>query len=148
MLRHWLGLPHVREWWGNPDEEIGLIAFEAQADGTEGFIILLNDAPVGYIQSWIPSHYDEEDWERDLSPATRGIDIFIGELAALGNGSTIIRAFAQRLLAQGHQHLVIDPDRRNHRAIRAYEKAGFTKFAETPHSFLLEFNASVSKPRE
>jgi len=148
MLRRWLGQPHVREWWGNPDEEIGLIAFGKQVDGTEGFVIQLNDAPIGYIQSWIPSQFDNEDWERDLGPLARGIDIFIGAPAALGNGSTIIQAFAQRLMAQGHRHLVIDPDKRNRRAIQAYEKAGFVRFAETGESILMEWRPSVSELRE
>ena len=68
----------------------------------------------------------------------RGVDVFIGEQSALGKGASIISAFAHRLFAEGHRHLVIDPDKQNHRAIRAYEKAGFVSYDETKDSVLME----------
>ena len=37
----------------------------------------------------------------------------------------MLRAFADSLLRQGHQTIIIDPDPSNTRAVRAYEKAGF-----------------------
>ena len=51
-----------------------------------------------------------------------------------GHGSAFIRAFAERLLANGTPRIVIDPDPANARAIRAYEKAGFERdrIVETP----------------
>ena len=42
-----------------------------------------------------------------------------------GIGSAVLRAFAERLVAQGHRTIIIDPDPDNSRAVRAYEKAGF-----------------------
>ncbi len=138
LLRGWLDSPHVKEWWGDPEQEIECIAYSKDIDGTEGFIILLDDKPVGYIQSWVPSQFDNEGWEKDLAADVRGIDIFIGEISALGSGADIIRAFSRQLFAGGNHHLVIDPDKRNYRAIRAYEKAGFTKFGEPENSILME----------
>ena len=138
LLRRWLASPHVREWWGDPEQELQLIAHGKELDGTEGFTIMLDQAPVGYIQSWVPSQFDNEGWEQRLSPDVRGIDVFIGETSALGNGAAIIRAFAHRLFAEGHHHLVIDPDKQNHRAIRAYVKAGFKKYDATEDSLLME----------
>jgi len=44
-----------------------------------------------------------------------------------GRGSGFIRVFTERLLTKGTPRVVIDPDPANARAIRAYEKAGFTK---------------------
>ena len=85
---------------------------------TEGFTILLDDAPVGYIQNWVPSQFDNEGWEQKLGPDVRSIDVFIGETSALGNGAAIIGAFAQRLFTEGHRHLVIYPAKQIHRAIR------------------------------
>ncbi len=60
---------------------------------------------------------------------TRGLDQFIGEPDMLdrGHGSAFIRAFADRLLANGAPRVVMDPDPANARAIRAYEKAGFER---------------------
>ena len=51
-----------------------------------------------------------------------------------GHGSAFIRFFTERLLAKGTPRVVIDPDPANTRAIRAYERAGFSKdcIVETP----------------
>lgn len=138
LLRRWLSARHVSRWWGDPEQEIKLIAHGKDVDGTEGFIICLSEVPVGYIQSWIPSAFSDEDWEQNLSTDVRGIDVFIGEPSALGNGAKIITAFVNQLMAEGHHHLVIDPEKQNHRAIRAYEKVGFTKFGQTEDSILME----------
>ena len=138
LLRRWLAMPHVKEWWGDPDQEINLIAYGKEKDGTEGFVVLLHEKPVGYIQTWMPSRFDDEGWERTLSPNVRGIDVLIGETSAIGRGADIIGVFVHRLIAEGHHHLVIDPDKQNHRAIRAYEKAGFIKYDETETSILME----------
>ena len=138
LLRLWLASPHVREWWGDPEQELKLIAHGKDIDGTEGFAIMLDQAPVGYIQSWVPSQFENEGWEQRLSTDVRGIDIFIGEISALGTGAEIITAFAYRLFAEGYHHLVIDPNKQNLRAIRAYEKAVFKKYDETEDSLLME----------
>ena len=138
LLRKWLASPHVREWWGDPEQELKLIAHDKDIDGTEGFAIMLDEVPVGYIQSWVPSQFDNEGWEQRLSPLVRGIDVFIGETSALVNGAAIIRAFTHRLFAEGRQHSVIDPNKQNLRAIRAYEKEGFKKYDETEDSLLME----------
>src|SRR5215207_6369857 len=49
------------------------------------------------------------------------------ELVGIGHGSRLIAAFAETLFRRGAPHLIIDPDPRNGRAIRAYEKAGFRR---------------------
>jgi aminoglycoside 6'-N-acetyltransferase len=40
----------------------------------------------------------------------------------------MVAAFADLLFRRGARRIIIDPDPRNGRAIRAYEKAGFTPF--------------------
>jgi aminoglycoside 6'-N-acetyltransferase len=56
-----------------------------------------------------------------------GVDLSLGDPAKLsrGIGSAALRAFAERLAAQGYRTIIIDPDPENARAVRAYEKAGF-----------------------
>jgi aminoglycoside 6'-N-acetyltransferase len=134
LLKRWLAEPHVRAWWGDPDEEIEKILAGRPREQVDGYVVTVEGAPVGYVQSWRASEFEEEPWQRDLPAGIVGIDIFIGEPAATGKGlgPAIVRAFAGRLLAEGAQSLVIDPDRRNARAIRAYQKAGFVPFAEYP----------------
>ncbi len=72
--------------------------------------------PIGYLQWYVqPNH-------------TAGIDLFIGEAGLLnqGLGSQALRQFVA-LLIERHDpaRIFIDPDPRNRRAIRCYEKAGF-----------------------
>ena len=69
-------------------------------------------------------------------PSTRGIDLFIGEPSMIGrgHGPALIRRFVDDRLQSGALRIVTDPDPANHRAIRAYEKAGFRRdrLVETP----------------
>ena len=90
--------------------------------------------PFAYLQC-----YNLSAWNVGFGPqpaGTRGLDQFIGEpdMLGRGHGSAFIRAFAERLLANGTPRIVIDPDPANARAIRAYEKAGFERdrMVETP----------------
>jgi aminoglycoside 6'-N-acetyltransferase len=51
-----------------------------------------------------------------------------------GHGSALIRRFVDDRLQNGAPRIVTDPDPANHRAIRAYEKAGFAndRLVDTP----------------
>ncbi|MEO0635580.1 MAG: GNAT family N-acetyltransferase [Pseudomonadota bacterium] len=139
MLRE----PHVGEWWGEANHEWQLIE-EGEASGeSRGFAVFLDKAFLGYVQVWIPnwdpSYQQEEPWQAEMPEGSRGVDITLAS-RALGHGAKIVRAFAQKLFAEGVVRLTIDPDAHNHRAIRAYEKAGFRSFDESykqSHSVVL-----------
>ncbi|WP_347138123.1 GNAT family N-acetyltransferase [Paracoccus sp. SSK6] len=61
-----------------------------------------------------------------------GVDLSIGppDKLSRGIGSQILARFVAMLRAEGHRSIIIDPDIANHRAIRAYRKAGFREIAE------------------
>lgn len=132
LLRRWLENDHVRRWWGEPEEELQLIREGIETGEVGAFLFLIEGRPVGYIQSWTPSAYEEVGWARDFPADTTGIDIFIGDPGDIGKGiaPAVLRAFALRLYAQGSQRIIIDPDMDNRRAIRAYRAAGFRPFGE------------------
>lgn len=132
MLLAWLSEPHVRQWWGDPDVELGLIRDGCAKGEVDGFVFRVKGGGAGYIQSWVPSEYDEEPWAKDLSGDTPGVDIFIGppEMTGKGVAAMALRAFAARLFESGAARIVIDPDAGNRRAVRAYAKAGFVPFGE------------------
>ena len=139
MLGAWLDEPHVRQWWGDSEEELALIQSIAEGDdGTEGFVVRVDGEPVGYVQSWRPARFkgtrwaDEAPWMGDEPADTVGVDIFIGPADRIerGIGTRIIRAFALTLFEKGTPRLIIDPDAANTRAVRAYEKAGFRPYSE------------------
>jgi aminoglycoside 6'-N-acetyltransferase len=134
LLRTWLNAPHMREWWGDPQEELGFIRDMVEGrDTTRPFLILLDGEPVGYIQVWFLGHYRNEDWTKDnpwlldMPQEAVGVDLSIGDAGRLsaGIGSAALAAFVSRLRGLGHETIIIDPDPANVRAVRAYSKAGF-----------------------
>jgi aminoglycoside 6'-N-acetyltransferase len=139
MIRRWLETPDVMRWWGDPDEQYGLVSGDLDHPDMDQFIVALGDQMFGYIQCYALS-----SWNQGFGPqpqATRGIDQFIGEpqMIGRGHGSSFIRQFADGLLASGIPRIVTDPDPENARAIGAYVKAGFQRerLIETPDGMAL-----------
>jgi aminoglycoside 6'-N-acetyltransferase len=134
MLERWLHEPHWRQWWGDPDIELGFIRNMVEGrDRTRPYIFLINGKASGYIQVWSvgdhqsPSWIAEHPWLGDLPAHAVGIDLSIAEPHNLsrGLGPAVLNAFIARLRVEGHTSIIIDPDLTNSRAIRAYQKAGF-----------------------
>ena len=139
LLRAWLDAPHVREWWGEPEQELGFIRDMVEGrDTTRPYLIALDGKPVGYIQVWYIGHHQNETWIKDhpwlaeLPAETVGVDLSIGvaELLSRGIGSAALSAFVAVLRSEGHETIIIDPDPENKRAVRAYMKAGFRPVPE------------------
>ena len=133
-VRRWLETPHVSGWWHDPAEQFELVSGDLDHPDMAQFIVASERRPFAYLQC-----YNLSDWNTGFGPqpdGTRGLDQFIGEADMLdrGHGSAFIRSFTERLLANGAPRVVIDPDPANARAIRAYEKAGFSKdrIVDTP----------------
>ena len=126
LVRDWLARPHVREWWGDPDEQYELLAGDLDEPRMVMRIVSFDGRPFAYAQD-----YEVHAWPQPhfaaLPPGSRAIDTFIGEPAMLGigHGGAYLRALALLIEADGATAVVIDPDRDNARARRAYAKAGF-----------------------
>jgi aminoglycoside 6'-N-acetyltransferase len=134
LVKRWLAMPHVAEWWGNPDEQFELVSGDLPHPAMDQFIVAIDGRPFAYLQC-----YDLTAWNSGFGPqplGTRGIDQFIGEpdMIERGHGSGFIRTFTDGLLAAGTPRMVTDPDPTNARAVRAYEKAGFhrDRMVDTP----------------
>jgi aminoglycoside 6'-N-acetyltransferase len=127
LVKRWLEMPHVAEWWGEPNEQFGLVSSDLTHPAMDQYIVTTHDRPFGYIQC-----YRMTEWNTGFGPqpeGARGIDQMIGEpdMIARGHGSAFIRSFIERLLPDGVPRVVTDPDPVNGRAIRCYEKAGFAR---------------------
>jgi aminoglycoside 6'-N-acetyltransferase len=135
IIRRWLATPHVAQWWGDPREQFALISEDLDHPAMDQFIVSQNDRPFAYLQCYDPTAWSDNGLG-EQPEGTRGIDQFIGEedMVDRGHGSALIRLFVDRLLQSGAPRTVTDPDPRNARAVRAYEKAGFQKdrLVETP----------------
>lgn len=123
LIRRWLAEPHVAEWWDDPDE-----LDEALDDpDTRLWIVELDGRPFAYLQDYDPHAWPGHHFSH-LPPGSRGIDQYIGEADLLekGHGSAFVRKHVERLFAEGAPAVGVDPSPDNPRAIRAYEKAGFS----------------------
>ena len=128
LVKRWLAEPHVVQWWGDTHQQFELVSGDLEVEAMDQFIVAINDRPFGYIQCYNPVAWPDNGLG-EHPRGTRGIDQFIGEpdMVDRGHGSSFIRAFIERILADGAPRVITDPDPDNARAIRAYEKAGFSR---------------------
>jgi len=135
LLKQWLEEPHVAEWWPDPDRALATIARHMTDPTVDAFIVKADGRPIGYLQNYDLGAEPDHPFG-DHPPGSRGIDQFIGEpdMVGRGHGSAMIRAFVEALLGRNIPRVVTDPDPANARAIRAYQKAGFTsqRLVDTP----------------
>src|SRR5262249_18817034 len=128
MLRRWLHTPEIVRWWGDPDEQAGLLEGDLSEPLMVMRIVSFRDRPFAYAQD-----YDVGSWPQaqfaHLPAGSRAIDAFVGEpdMIARGHGAAFLRLLAERLVSEGAPLVAIDPDLKNLRARRAYANAGFVE---------------------
>jgi aminoglycoside 6'-N-acetyltransferase len=135
LVTRWLAAPHVSQWWPDVDRQLANIRRHLEETDIELFVVHAAQRPIGYLQSYdVPAGGHPFP---DQPSGSRGIDQFIGEADMIdrGHGSAFIRVFVDQLFAAGVPRVMTDPDPANKRAIRAYEKAGFSadRLVDTPH---------------
>ena len=111
--------PEVAHWWlGLTEQDI----LEKAGPDEDGFVfaVELDGELIGLVEAG-------EETEPDYRHAS--IDIFLtSERHGQGLGSDAVRTLARWLFDErGHHRIVIDPAATNERAIRAYERVGFTR---------------------
>jgi aminoglycoside 6'-N-acetyltransferase len=111
-----LETPAVARWWDEPDEGFPI----TDDPGATRLVIEVDGAVAGLIQ-----------FAEELEPKYRhaSIDLFLDPaLHGRGLGTEAVVAVVQHLVDErGHHRITIDPAAANAAAIRAYEKAGFTR---------------------
>lgn len=103
MLHEWLHRPHVAEWWDSPttyvEVERDYLPSVTGESTTRAYIALLENEPIGFIQSYVVMGSGDGWWEQETDPGARGIDQFLANSEQLGRGlgSAMISAFVNRL---------------------------------------------------
>lgn len=123
LLADWLAAPEVSRWWRGGEAELAGIAEDLDEPAMWQWLVLEGDMPIAYAQAY-PAHHWHAPHFHDLPGDALAIDCFSGP-QGFGRGGLWLSALAEILLAEAPV-LVIDPEPGNHRAIRAYEKAGFS----------------------
>ncbi len=137
LLALWLGRPHVERWWREPADPATVEAnYGPMADGadpTEGFIVMREGQPVGFMQRYLLD--DNPEWQRavavGLGPVTAaaGIDYLIGVEDATGRGlgPQMIAALVADCWTTypDVRTVVVDVLQENRASWRALEHAGF-----------------------
>ncbi len=126
MLKVWLRTPEVIRWWGQPEEQAALLREDLDEPAMVMRIVSFDGKPFAYAQHYAVHTWPQAHFE-SLPPGSRAIDAFIGvpDMLGKGHGSVFLRILAGQLRDEGAPVVAIDPDIQNHRARRAYEKAGF-----------------------
>lgn len=158
LLASWLERPHWRQWWGEPEIELGYIRdmVEGRDLTCRPFLFTLAGEAAGYIQFWHVAPHQRPEWAEDspwlmqLPAETIGVDLSLGDGDRLGQGigSAVLHRFCEILAAQGYRSIVIDPDPQNARAVAAYRKAGFRPMpgvtAGAESALIMQFHPDAS----
>jgi aminoglycoside 6'-N-acetyltransferase len=127
LVEGWLGREHVARWWRDDIAE-SLAEYRAALEGrepTDHYLIVVDERPVGMIQTYLVTDYPEWEEVVQVGPDVAGVDILIGEeeLIGRGLGPEILARFArERLTAPS---VIATVEEENRRSWRAFEKAGF-----------------------
>jgi aminoglycoside 6'-N-acetyltransferase len=126
MIWQWLQAPEAKRWWGDPREEYALLLEDLDESAMRQWIVECDGRAFAYVQAYDPTHWPQAHL-LNLPAGSLVIDTFIGEsvMIGVGHGARYLRAFARKLIGEGASAVAIDPAADNHRARRAYARAGF-----------------------
>ena len=108
LIRRWLTLPHVLEWWGDPREQYDLVSATSMSRRWINISFRRPAIPSATFNVMI-SPSGTQALVRNLL-GTRGIDLFIGEpdMIGHGHGPILIRRFVDNLLQKGLPRVVTE----------------------------------------
>lgn len=125
ILARWFADPEVFRWWGGRPltrDEVAAKYTGLRCPRVESHIVELEGQPIGYIQYHLEG------------PGQAGLDMMlVPEFRDRGLGPKVARLLVAHLRWDlGWTDITVDPAHDNPRAIRAWQKAGFTVEKEWP----------------
>lgn len=145
VLSKWLSDPRVLEFYEGRDRPFTMSEIENEfisfrEEKKTQALILYDGVEIGYIQFY--------EWDETMKnqygytdKVIYGMDQFIGEVTYWnkGIGSILVPSMVDYLLnSKGADRVVMDPQVRNKRALKCYEKCGFRKVKYLPSHELHE----------
>jgi RimJ/RimL family protein N-acetyltransferase len=135
LLQRWLQNPHISAWWRELlDLDAVRAKYAPRVDGIEPthvFLIEYCNRPVGWIQWYRWSDYPDHAQRLGAEPDSAGLDLAIGEqkMMGMGLGPSAIGKFLHEVVFVDTTiaAVISDPEEKNTRSVRAFEKAGFTE---------------------
>jgi aminoglycoside 6'-N-acetyltransferase len=126
VAQRWLQTPDVILWWGDPKEQLALLAEDLDQPLMRQWIVQHRGCSFAYAQAY-EAHAWSQNHLKHLPRGTQVIDVFIGDSAMLGrgHGRRFVRDFANLLIAEAAPLVAVDPVVTNLRARRTFAHAGF-----------------------
>ncbi|GIN87692.1 N-acetyltransferase [Heyndrickxia sporothermodurans] len=147
LMTKWLSDKNVLKYYGDPDHpfdsEKVIKKYLPRVQGKISIIpciIEYKQQEIGFIQYYLISNQQLNDYGYKNHKRTFGIDQFIGETDywSKGIGTDLVQAILHFLFTKlKAERVILDPHLDNIRAIRCYEKCGFKKLKELPNQLLL-----------
>lgn len=130
MMAEWLATPLLRAWWGDPVEQLALVAEDLENPLMDQQIVTFADRAFAYLQSYPCRAWGAPQFN-DRPQGSHSVDMCVGppDMLGRGHGAAILRLYANTLLSRGETDILIDPDPGNERAVRSYRRAGFRDVA-------------------
>ena len=135
LVHGWVTLPQNR-FWGmaahSVDDVREIYAFVDSLPSHHAYLIRLDDVPIGLFQTYEPEH-DPVGEQYPVEPGDIGMHLLLspGRRPPRGLTDAVGPALARFLFRDpSRQRIVVEPDVRNHRALRRLETSGFTLAGE------------------
>ncbi len=140
LLASWLSRPHVEQWWKEPSDrgavEARYLPLVDGSDPTEGFIVVVDRQPIGFVQRYRID--DDPEWRESIrcalgesSDVGIGVDYLIGEADLIGRGvgQQVISTFVEASWARypDADRVVVAVQQNNAASWKSLEASGFQR---------------------
>jgi len=151
FMAKWLSTREVLEFYGDNNSPFSIEQvrkkYEPRVRGeilVLPFIVELDGSPMGFMQYYKLQAEELKDLSYLNNEVVFGIDQFIGNpnLFNKGYGTIMVCKFIELIInITDAEIIIVDPEVSNERAIRCYEKCGFTKVKTIKNdcALLMEF---------
>ena len=130
LMRRWLTLPHVAEWYTEPEDWFYELEHrEDEFRWLHHFIVECDELPIGFCQFY-EYYLSGETWHGNLPlEGAYSIDYLIGEAEYLrkGLGRTIVLELTAQIRGQeGARRILVQPEPENAASCNTLLSAGFS----------------------